>query len=153
MILFPVPDATRMVKVTGELVQCLPLLAYYLLVLSAPLVLDEPVFVSVIVAIRLLLLCPFVFRTPFLEVLSSKSIAANSIHSGYSASYYLGCLCSCILCMQQTYAVLSENRVATILAAINSDPAVSALGYDFVLYVVLCGAWASLNPDLVDVSM
>lgn len=152
MILFPVPDASRMMKVPGLPVQCLPLLAYYLFVFSAPFVLNEPAFVSVVFVIRLLLLCPFVFRIPLFEVFSPKSIAASSIHSGYLASYNLGFLCSLILCIQQTYVAMNENSFTTILTAINRDPAVSALGFDFVLYVVLCATWATFNPDLIDIS-
>ncbi|KAL9031723.1 MAG: hypothetical protein Q9196_000271 [Gyalolechia fulgens] len=153
MILFPVSDPSRIVKVPGPLAQCVPLLAYSLFVFSAPLVADKPAFMPVIIIIRLLLLCPFICRIPPFQVLASKSVSAHGIHSGYLYSYFLGLLCSLVLYVQQTYMAMAENGLGTTLAAINSNPAVSALGYDFILYIVLYSAWATLNRNLIDVSM
>lgn len=152
MILFPVPHPVRVVQVPGLLVQCLPLLAYYISVFNAPISVNEPSFMTLVVIIRSLLLCPFIFRIPSLQILGSTLISARDIHSGYSASYKMGLLCSLVLFAQQTYLVLKENGLGTVVAAINSNPAVSALGYDSILYVVLCFAWSLFNPDIIDLS-
>ncbi|KAL9600135.1 MAG: hypothetical protein Q9219_003391 [cf. Caloplaca sp. 3 TL-2023] len=153
MIAFPVPDPSQIIQVPGLLSQCIPLAAYYISVASAPSSVGRPGFVSNITAIRVLLLCPYIFSVPVFRVFGSKSISVERVHSSYSASYWLGLICSLILSVQQTYVTLMEYQFGNVAAAINSDPAVSALGYDYVLYVLLFITWISFNPTAIDVSI
>ncbi|KAL8781647.1 MAG: hypothetical protein Q9213_005912 [Squamulea squamosa] len=61
-------------------------------------------------------------------------------------SFEVALIYSTILFVQQTIWALRENKVGDILTAVNSSPAVSALGYDFILYVVSCVAWFLTSP-------
>lgn len=152
MILMPVPEPGRKMQVPSVLVQCLPLAAYYVSVLSAPFSVGKPGFIPIIVIIRVLLVCPFIFRLPTLRPLSPNMISAQSLHTGYSASYKLALFCSSVLFVQQTALGVKEHGISQVLAAINSNPAVSALGYDFVLHAVITCAWLMYNSHFVDVS-
>ena len=152
MILYPTPDLNSIMQVPSLLSQCIPLAAYYIFVFSAPSTVDKPSFISVVVAIRLLLLCPFIFRLQVSHTFGSKAIPTQNIHSGYSASYNMGLLCSLVLFLQQTYVALMGNGFGTVVAAINSNPAVSTLGYDSIFYVVLSLAWSTFNPKLIAIS-
>ncbi|KAL8929791.1 MAG: hypothetical protein Q9208_000935 [Pyrenodesmia sp. 3 TL-2023] len=152
MILMPVPEPSRKMQVPSVLVQCLPLAAYYISVLSAPFSVGKPGFIPIIVIIRVLLVCPFIFRLPTLRSLSPSTIPARSLHAGYSASYKMALFCSLVLFVQQTGLAVKEHGIHQVLAAVNSNPAVSALGYDFVLHAVVTCAWLTYNSHLVDVS-
>ncbi|KAL8962177.1 MAG: hypothetical protein Q9193_001377 [Seirophora villosa] len=152
MVLIPVPDPARMVQVPGSRAQWLPLAAYYISVFSAPFSVGEPVFLSLLITIRMLLLCPFVLRLPALESFGSMAVPAQSIHSGYSASYKLALLCSILVFAHRSYLAWEGDGISQTLAAIDSNPAVSALGYDFILYIIIASTWAVLNPNLIDVS-
>ncbi|KAI4290548.1 MAG: hypothetical protein L6R35_000161 [Caloplaca aegaea] len=120
---------------------------------NAPFSVNKMVFLPLLITIRVLLLCPFVFRClPALQGSGSTAVPAQSIHSGYSASYKLALFCSIIVFVHRTYLAWDGVGFSQTLAGINSDPAVSALGYDFVLHVVISSTWAVLNPGLVHVS-
>ncbi|KAL9020680.1 MAG: hypothetical protein Q9185_002128 [Variospora sp. 1 TL-2023] len=152
MIIMPVPSPSRMVQIPSSWVQCLPLVAYYISVFSTPFSVGKMVFLPLLITIRVLLLCPFVFRLPALRGSGSTAIPAQNIHSGYSASYKLALFCSIIVFVHRTYLAWDGVGLSQTLAGINSDPAVSALGYDFILHVVISSTWAMLNPGLVHVS-
>lgn len=152
MILMPVPKPSREMHVPTVLAQRLPLAAYYLSVLSAPFNVGKPSFIPIIVVLRVLLICPFVIRLPILQSLSPNAVSAQSVHAGYSASYRLALLCSAVLFAQQTALVVKEHGIGHSLAAVNSNPAVSALGYDFLLHAVITCIWLGYNPRFVDVS-
>lgn len=152
MILVPLPDSARSMRVPSRLVQCLPLAAYYISVFSAVFSVGTPSFTSVIVVIRTLLFCPYLSRFSVLETRGSRSTTARDLHAGHSTSYKLTALLSIVLFVYQTRRTLQENEVNQVLAAINSNPAVSALGYDFIIHVVVSFTWFILNPELVDVS-
>ncbi|KAL8763395.1 MAG: hypothetical protein Q9184_000783 [Pyrenodesmia sp. 2 TL-2023] len=152
MILMPVPEPGRKLLVPSVLVQCLPLAAYYISVLSAPFSVGKPGFIPIIVIIRVLLVCPFILRLPALRSLSPNTISARSLHAGYSASYKLALFCSSVLFVQQTALSVKEHGINQVLAAVNPNPAVSALGYDFVLHVVITCAWLMYNSLFVNVA-
>ncbi len=152
MILMPMPKHSRVMHVPTILVQRLPLAAYYIFVLSAPFNVGKPGFIPIIVVIRVLLICPFVFRLPFLRSLGHNAVSAQRVHAGYSASYKLALLCSAVLFLQHTALVVNQHGISQSLAAVNSNPAVSALGHDFLLYAVITCLWLGYNPQLVDVS-
>ncbi|KAL8736250.1 MAG: hypothetical protein Q9166_000405 [cf. Caloplaca sp. 2 TL-2023] len=140
IILYPISDSSKPTQIPNLVSQCLPIAAYYIFLYRAPLTVGKPGFLYVIVFMRTLLLCPFIFRNPLFQPLGSRTSATKNIHSGYSASYIMVLLGSAILFVRQTTQALSENGFREILTAVNSSPAVSALGYDFILYVVSCTA-------------
>ncbi|KAL8672909.1 MAG: hypothetical protein Q9168_002663 [Polycauliona sp. 1 TL-2023] len=146
MLLFPISDEGLATQIPGPVTQCLPVAAYYILLARAPSTIGNPIFMSVIVLLRLLLLCPFLFRTSVFEALGISSTSMQNAQSGYSTSYVLALFCSAILFVQRTAWALKENKVGDILMAVNSSPAVSALGYDFILYVVSCTIWFLTSP-------
>ncbi|KAL8693386.1 MAG: hypothetical protein Q9218_001778 [Villophora microphyllina] len=137
-LLFPIPDPKRSVQIPGLKTQCVPLLSYYGAVLLVPRSVDKTGFVPIIVLIRALLLYPLLVRT---MAIGSRTIALQDIQASYSASYRLAFACSAFLFMQQTFRAFNGNSSSQVLAAINSNPAVSALGYDYLLYVISCCAY------------
>ncbi|KAL8978180.1 MAG: hypothetical protein Q9205_006177, partial [Flavoplaca limonia] len=147
MLLFPISEEGLATQIPGPVTQCLPVAAYYILLARAPSSIGKPIFMSIIVLLRILLLCPFFFRTSVFEALGIASMSMQSAQSGYSTAYVLALLCSTILFVQRTIWALKQNQVSDILMAVNSNPAMSALGYDFILYVVSCAAWFLTAPD------
>ncbi|KAI4245659.1 MAG: hypothetical protein L6R42_010142, partial [Xanthoria sp. 1 TBL-2021] len=147
MILFPISEEGLATQIPGPVTQCLPVAAYYILLARAPTSIGKPIFMSIIVLLRILLICPSLFRTFVFEALGLTSMSMQNAQSGYTTSYVLALFCSSVLFLQQTAWALREHKVADILKAINSSPAVSALGYDFILYIVSCTAWFLTSPD------
>ncbi|KAL8854609.1 MAG: hypothetical protein Q9221_000644 [Calogaya cf. arnoldii] len=146
MIIFPITDEGLAKQIPGPFTQCLPVAAYYIILARAPSSIGQPIFMSIIVLLRMLLLCPFLFRTSVFEALGIASTSMQSAQSGYSTAYILALLCSTVLFVQQTAWALRQHKVGDILMAVNNSPAVSALGYDFILYVVSCAAWFLTLP-------
>ncbi|KAL8810242.1 MAG: hypothetical protein Q9223_002558 [Gallowayella weberi] len=147
ILVFPISDDGSATQVPSPLTQCLPVAAYYLLLSKAPSSIGKPSFISVIVLLRLLLLSPFILRSPTFQASGFTTMSLQNAQSGYSTSYVLALFCSGVLFVQQTIWALRENKFSEILAAVNTDSAVSALGYDFIIYVVSCLAWLSLERE------
>ena len=147
MLLFPISEEGLATQIPGPVTQCLPVAAYYILLARAPSSIGKPIFISIIVLLRILLMFPFLFRNSVFEALGIASMSMQSAQSGYSTAYILALLCSTILFVQRTIWALKQNQVSDILMAVNSNPAVSALGYDFILYIVSCAAWFLTAPD------
>lgn len=154
MILFPISDqqgrgATP--KIPGPVTQCLPVAAYYILLARAPTSIGNPISMSIIIVLlRILLLCPSLLlrASVFFEALGVTSTSTpNAQSGGYTTSYVLALFCSSVLFLQQTAWALRGHKVGEILTAINSSPAVSALGYDFIWYIVSCTAWFLTAPE------
>ncbi|KAL8693201.1 MAG: hypothetical protein Q9224_003797 [Gallowayella concinna] len=147
MVVFPISDDGSATQIPSPLIQCLPVAAYYLLLSKAPSSIGKPSFISVVVLLRMLLLAPFIFRSAIFQASGFTTMSLQNAQSGYSTSYVLALFCSGVLFVQQTIWALRENKVTEILAAVNSDSAVSALGYDFIVYVVSYSAWLFLSKE------
>lgn len=156
MILFPITsDQGRgaTTQIPGPVTQCLPVAAYYILLARAPTSIGNPISMSIIIVLlRILLLCPSLLlrASVFFEALgvtSTSTSTQDAQSGGYTTSYVLALFCSSVLFLQQTAWALRGHKVGEILTAINSSPAVSALGYDFMWYVVSCTVWFLTSPE------
>lgn len=156
MILFPISDqqgrGAATPKIPGPVTQCLPVAAYYILLARAPTSIGNPISMSIIIVLlRILLLCPSLLlrASVVFETLGVTPTAAtqDAQSGGYTTSYVLALFCSSVLFLQQTAWALRGHKVGEILTAIDSSPAVSALGYDFLWYVVSCTAWFLTSPE------
>ena len=155
MILFPISDeqGRGAPQIPGPVTQCLPVAAYYILLARAPTSIGNPISMSIIIVLlRILLLCPSLLlrASVFFEALGVTSTATSTQDAqsgGYTTSYILALFCSSVLFLQQTAWALRGHKVGEILTAINSSAAVSALGYDFIWYVVSCTVWFLTSPE------
>ena len=102
-----------------------------------------------IFTIRLLLFCPFLLHLvlPESSVQKSKLIRYH-IHSAYEGTYKFTARSSAFLITLQTVLVIKDNyqagldsAVSRILQALNDSPAVSTLGYDYILSVISLLTW------------
>lgn len=142
ILLYPMPGPTKLTQIPSPPAQSVPLIIYYWALFRFPHTIGKPSFVPIIVILRTLLLCPLLFRSSFFQrAFGSQSTSLRDIRPRYSASYKIALVCSSILFVQQTIWTLSENRLSQVPAAVNSSSAVSALGYDFILYVISCCAY------------
>ncbi|KAL8661222.1 MAG: hypothetical protein Q9202_005768 [Teloschistes flavicans] len=133
--LFPIPDPKRIMRIPGLNSQCLPLAMYCSAVHLVPRSVGTTSFVPIVVLIRALLLCPLLVR---MMNTGSRTNASQNVHAGYSATYRMALACAGFLSAQETFRAFVDDGFSQVLVAINSNPAVSALGYDFILYVISC---------------
>lgn len=140
--LFPIPDPKETMRIPGLNSQCLPLAIYYSAVHLVPRSVGTTSFVPIVVLIRSLLLYPLVVR---IMGMGSRTRASQDIHTGYSATYRMALACAGFLFAQETFRAVVDDGVSQVLVAINSNPAVSALSYDFILYVISCCAYRKLR--------
>lgn len=134
---------------TPDLVLQVPLLAlYYSLVLylpSADNASDTGVFISMIVLIRLLLFAPLYLPLLVPNRFQIKDSTAREKFSTYVRAAWFVLLIITSLVLFETAMAPKENnfRVWNVVTAINENPAVSALGYDYVISMVSFAFWIS----------
>ncbi|KAI4108027.1 MAG: hypothetical protein L6R37_001309 [Teloschistes peruensis] len=140
--LFPTPDPKETMRIPGLNWQCLPIALYCSAVHLVPRSVGTTSFVPIVVLIRSLLLCPLLVR---MMDTGSRTRASQDVHAGYSATYRMALACAGSLFAQKTFRAVVDDGISQVLVAIYSNPAVSALGYDFILYVISCCAYRKLR--------
>ena len=137
MLIYPLPEPTISTRIPSKMMQAVPTLIYYGALSSIPHTVGKPSFVPIVVLLRTLLFCPFLFRTSiFQSFLGSRAVPLRDVHQSYPMTYRAAFVCSGVLVVRQTISATQENSVREVFGAVNNNPAVSALGYDFILHLI-----------------
>ena len=123
---------------------------YYVFIGLAPYLVGTNAFIGVVITLRLLLLCPLYLPMilpgdsgkEYLKARDAQRIFPRIIgHIG---------TCSAVWFVVQTVMTFREvgSNVSSVLEAIHDSPAISALGYDYVLSLVSAGLWNSMIGSL-----
>lgn len=118
-------------------------MAYYVSLLAAPFVTSTRAVVGFIAVIRLLLFCP-----QLLPIIVPEGtwtyVTPRKAHWADAGPFKFIGVCSALLWIVQTSVALRDDgfHISRIFGAINDSPAVSALGYDFILSMASLGIWA-----------
>ena len=129
--------------------QLLPLVPYFLSLLLLPFLVRTRFFIPMVFTLRLLLFCPFLLHLGFLERnLETSNFVREHIHGAYKETYKFIAVSSAFLITVQSVMAIKNSQdsglssaSSRILRAINDDPAVSALGYDYVLSAASFVTW------------
>ena len=143
ILLKPVANPNEQIWTPTPVIQLLPLTAYYLFVLSAPFLASTTVFISIVIIIRLLLFCPFVLPALVPEGGGKSYLTPRkAIWADAGPFQFIG-VCSALLWILHTFVTLKDIGVhlGKLFSAINDDPSVSALGYDYILSLASLGIW------------
>ncbi|KAK3633933.1 hypothetical protein LTR56_015543 [Elasticomyces elasticus] len=139
--LFYIAILRQPAKVQPVTVRSLPnagfLLVYSLLLSVAPRAAKSSLLMPLIIMARLLLVMPL-----FLV----QSGAATNDNGLVSRLQRPVAIAAGLLIVRQAILALEENSFTDIVAALNSHPAVSALGSDLIISVMSFGAWIYSSP-------
>ena len=146
MLVSPAAEKDEMVWVPHPMLLLVSLSIYYVFVGLAPYMIGTNAFIGVVIMIRLLLFCPL-----YLPMISPSESGKEYLKAGDTQRIfgrifeYVG-TCSVVLFVVQTVMTFREIgfNISRILGAIHDSPAISALGYDYVLSLVSAGLWNSM---------
>ena len=119
-----------------------PLTAYFILVAIAPFTVNTTFFMPLVISIRGLLLSPLLISSLLSERAGSYLPPEKAQEHDMNVFIVMGIGSIYLICIQ-TMLTLSYNGFSFrgLLGAINNDPAVSTLGYDYILSLVSAGMW------------
>ena len=146
MLVSPAAEKDEVVWLPHPMLLLVSLAIYYVFVGLAPYMVGMNAFIGMVITIRLLLLCPLYLpmivpgdsAKEYLKARDTQRIFRRIIG-------YLG-ICSTALFVVQTVSTFREFGfdISRVLDAIHDSPAISALGYDYVLSLVSAGLWSSI---------
>lgn len=146
MLVSPAAEKNEMVWMPHPMLLLGSLAIYYVFVGLAPYTIGTNVFIGMVITIRLLLLCPLYLPTIVLGDSAKEYLKARDTQRIFRRIVgYVG-ICSAVLFVVQTVMTLREVgfNISRVLDAIHDSPAISALGYDYVLTLVSAGLWNSM---------
>ena len=143
MLLTPVPRPNEKFWSPTPVLQLLPLIGYYLFVIVAPHVAGTSLFVGVVIIIRMLLFVPLILPSVIFEGGGKSYLTPRKVQWTNATPYQFILTCSALLWALQSLMVVREVgfNLSQVARAINDSPAVSALGYDFILSIISFGVW------------
>lgn len=144
MLLTLVPSPEQGVWTPSQTLPLGPLVAYFGFISLAPYAAGTGSFIPVISMIRILLFCPLFLRMIVPSHLGGRHLKMKDGHAAYMGSLKFIGICSAVLYIFQTAVAFSDHGYRDIIGAINDDPAVSALGYDYLLSLVGAFIWVNL---------
>ncbi len=144
MLLKPVSNPNQQTWTPTPIIQLLPLVAYYIFVLAAPFVAGTGAFIGVVILIRLLLVAPLALPAIVTEGGGQSYATPRKAHWADAGPFKFIGICSALLWVLQTFVALKTTGfdLSRIFSSLNDNPAVSALGYDYLLSLVSFGTWA-----------
>ncbi|KAL8712253.1 MAG: hypothetical protein Q9220_003404 [cf. Caloplaca sp. 1 TL-2023] len=140
-------------SVQGPSLQIVPLLAYYYLLYELPHRTHQPFFLFLVILIRLLLLSTYLGSYFLLPASTKQIIPRGQLHRAYIPSYTTALICSGVVVVWQCFCVLQGTGLRglrDLKGALSSDPAVSALGWDFLIWVGSVGVWMGVVGPVLD---
>lgn len=144
MLLYPVPDHDRKQWIPSPSWQILPLAIYYMNLILLPRTVGTRAFIPVILSTRILLICPLLISHLCSRIFRGVPKSTVEVPRAYGAAYWCIISCSAVLFVGQTVIPLKDGAgISRVVAAINDQPAVSALGWDFLLAIVSLITWIS----------
>ncbi|KAK4974101.1 hypothetical protein LTR66_011079 [Elasticomyces elasticus] len=137
------PQKTHGVSRPSSKSLILPGLAYLVCLLVAPYASGSDYLIPVILVARALLLTPGLLQ---LYGSPKSTVSPSQSPSNRRALVWLSCA-SLAVWSFTTLRTLSKHSIYEMASAVNSHPAVSALGYDFLLSIVSWAAWLLVKTD------
>ena len=119
-----------------------PLLAYFSLLTAAQFTIDTGYFMSIVIALRLLLFWPLALATMLPKSFGHELPAKDIREQNLTQLIVIGLVSINLVCVQTMYTLASNGfNFIGMIRAVNSDPVVSALGYDYILGSVSAIVW------------
>ena len=145
MLLKPVPSPNEKIWAPTPVIQLLPLAGYFLFLVAAPYAAGTRAFVCVILLIRLLLFAPLILPSIVSEGGGMSFLTPRKARWVDATPYQFILICSALLWGLQSLMVITETGLdlKRIVSSLHDSPAVSALGYDYILGVISIVAWRS----------
>lgn len=146
MLVPPAAEQDEMVWVPHPMLLLVSSGIYYVFVGLAPYMIGTNAFIGVVITIRLLLFCPLYLPMIVPRDFGKKYLKARDTQRIFRRVMgYVG-TCSVVLLIVQTLVTFREMafNISSVLGAIHDSPAISALGYDYVLSLVSAGLWNSM---------
>ena len=138
MLFSPAAEKDEMVWVPHSMLLLVSLAIYYVFVGLAPYVVGTNAFIGVVIMIRLLLLCPLYMPVIVPSGSGKEYLKARDTQRLFRRTMGHVGTCSVVLLVVQTFIGFRETGfdISRVLGAIHDSPAISALGYDYVLSLV-----------------
>ena len=119
-----------------------PLIAYFVLLTAAQYTIDTEYFISVVIALRLLLFWPLALATMLPRSCGHQLPAKDVREENLTQLIVIGLVSINLVCIQTMYTLASNGfSFIGMIKAVNNNPAVSALGYDYILGSVSAIVW------------
>ncbi len=169
-MLTPILDPEGVMWTPKPALQLLPLALYTMSIFLAPFLVGTHMFVPIVFIIRLLLFCPLLLPLVIPRSFKNSHFRRKHVHRAYQGAYKFIVVSSAALVVIQTILAIKDNlfhsprhlvtgqdpitsqrragvttAIARVLEAVNDNPAVSALGYDYVLSVISFLTWYSMK--------
>lgn len=147
MLLKPVSNPKQQIWTPTPIIQLVPLTAYYIFVLAAPRVAGTGAFLAIVILIRLLLVVPLTLPSIVAQGNGQSYLTLRKAHWVYACPFDFIAVCSALLWTFQTFVALYDTGFGPtrIVGALNDNPAVSALGYDFLFSMISIAIWVLLG--------
>ena len=146
MLVSPAAEKDEVVWVPRSMLLLVSLAIYYVFVGLAPYVVGTNAFIGVVIMIRLMLFCPLYMPVIVPNGIGKEFLKARDTQRIFRRiTGYVG-ICSIVLFVVQTLISFRETGfdISRVLGAIHDSPAVSALGYDYVLSLVSACLWIGM---------
>ena len=166
MLLIPIPSSDAVKPTPKPALQLSPLVPYFLSTFLAPFLVGTGFFVPVIFTVRLLLFCPLLIPFVLPRNVMTTRLKRKDFQRVHQGAYRFIAISSAVLITTQTIVAIRDNLPAgqkigapkqnssmindyagvgtatvKVLGAINDNPAVSALAYDYILSVISFLMW------------
>jgi len=138
-----VSNSNQKIWTPTPIIQLLPLVAYYIFIFAMPFVAGTGAFIGVVILIRLLLVGPLSLPAVVSEGGGQSYLTPRKAHWADAGPFQFIRICSGLLWVLQTFVALKATGfdLGRIFSSLNDNPAVSALGYDYILSLVSFGTW------------
>lgn len=150
ILLTPIPMPNEIIWGPTPFLQNRNLATYSGLVFLAPYAASTRALIPVVLVIRLLLCCPLVLQMYVPGSWGWDYLNIRDRSTAYISSFRIVGACAVILFFFQTAVALRDHGPGEILGSINDSPAVSALGYDYLLSLVSAFTWVNLVGSDLD---
>lgn len=125
--------------------------AYFALLAAAQFTIDTGYFMSIVVGLRVLLFWPLALATMLPKSFGHGLPATNVREQNLTQLIVIGLISINLVCIQTMYTLASNGfSFIGMFKAVNDNPAVSALGYDYILGSVSAIVWLRSTRRLPD---
>ena len=149
MLMRPKPKSQSTVWTPSPILRILPLAVYFVFVTMVPYTVHTGAFMVAVASIRLLLFSPLLLATITTHE-SGRHLPAHKAQKNDTLIFAIIAIASAILICLQTLITLTSNdfNFYAVVKAINNDPSLSTLGYDYILSLVSLATWFAMvgNP-------
>ena len=142
LLMRPLPKPEANIWTPSPTLKYGPLVAYFALLTAAQFTIDTGYFMSMVIALRLLLFCPLALATMLPKSFGHELPANDVREQNVTQLIVVGLVSINLVCVQTMYTLASNGfSFIGMIKAVNNDPAVSALGYDYILGSVSAIVW------------